>query len=364
MLNSLHLRNFRSHKDFSLECGGANVVISGANGIGKTNILEAISMFAVGKGFRQAVCSEQLHQSLGEVSDFWAVQAELHLENIYKITTGYNQNISSRRIIKVDDESLAKQSDILQYLSVIWFLPTQAHLFLSGASERRKYFDRIVYSYDATHAGLINNYEHYMRERGRLLKSPNYDGNWAGVLEAKIVDYSLKIAEIRLKVLQLLRLNMFQILEIFPKADLSLKGDVEDLLLAGVEPHYIIEQLIHKLQQNRIIDAKSGRCSVGAHRTKLEVFYVLKQRAAESCSTGEQKALLISILIAQINMLMQNKNPNKAVILLLDEMAAHLDPARRVALFELIHAAGIQLFATGTESETFSLLKNAVHIKL
>jgi DNA replication and repair protein RecF len=364
MLSSLHLRNFRSHSDFSLDCDSKNVVISGENGVGKTNILEAISMLSAGKGFRGASTLEQLRHEAGQIADFWFIQADLELEKSHKLVTGFDPKNSSKRIIKIDGEVSARQAELLQYLHVIWFLPTQSHLFLSPSSERRKYFDRIVYGFDANHANLINAYEHYVRERSKLFKIPNYDSGWADALEAKIADYSLQIAKKRAHALNKITSAMNQIPNIFPKAQLKLNGDVEDLLSNNLSDEFIKEAIIAKLQQNRFHDARSGRCSVGAHKTKLEVNYIDKQMPAELCSTGEQKALLISILIAQINCLIEYKTNHQAIILLLDEAAAHLDRWRRAALFELIDKAGVQLFATATEAEIFAELPNILHVKL
>ncbi len=346
-----------------------NVVITGANGAGKTNILEAISMLTVGKGMRGTALHEHLRireNSFGgsaAEANFWAVRANLQTANgECQLTAVYDAINAPKRVLKLEDDALPRQADILQYLSILWFLPTQSHLFQSGMSDKRKYFDRIVFSFDSSHATRINAYEHYMRERGRLLKIGNYDAQWVTAIEAKIAQYALEIVGVRLHILQLLNQSIQMLDDIFPKAILRFEGEVEQMMQSHEQPEIMLQQ---SLKAARNIDARSGRCSLGAHKSQFHAIFSSNNRPAELCSTGEQKALLLSILMAQIKALQFNRPlSNTPIILLLDEMVAHLDINRRNALFSLIKSSNIQVFATGTDDAIFINLENTIHVRL
>jgi DNA replication and repair protein RecF len=364
-LTKLHLQNFRSHANLSIDCDAQAIIITGNNGAGKTNILEAISMLAVGKGIRGANVQEQLRIEGG---DFWRIVANLRLnQGECQITSFYDRLNAAKRVIKIEENILPRQADILQYLSILWLLPTQAHLFHGAMSDRRKYFDRIVYSFDASHSTRINSYEHYVRERGRLLKSGYYDAAWVSSVEAKIAQYAIEVVRIRLRIAEILNETIQSLDDIFPKAELRFNGEVE-AILCHENPIIALQEL---LCQRRNDDMRMGRCSVGAHKSQLQVLWLNNGRDAELCSTGEQKALLLSILMAQIKSLqMQRTATSPPIILLLDEMVAHLDYERRSALFALIQASEIQLFATGTDEAAFddlskfNDLSNAKHVRL
>lgn len=358
-LHKLDLQNFRSHKKLSLDLNAPSIIITGINGSGKTNILEAISLFSVGKGIRGANIQQQLCFDSG---NFWSVKADLNLmQGQCQIGTIYDSLNSSKRIIKIDDNILPRQAEILQYLTILWFLPAQAHLFQNSMSDKRKYFDRIVYSFDIGHAKRINAYEHYVRERNKLLKNNYYDNSWINAIEAKIASYAIEIVQIRLKITELLNQTSKSLNDIFPKSILNFEGEVENLI-GNQESLNIVQNL---LEQNRNLDARTGRCSIGAHKSQFNVLWQKNNMPAELCSTGEQKALLLSILISQITALQYQKTKNSPpIILLLDEMVAHLDEKRRIALFELMEKSAIQLVATGTDKSAFKNLKDAKYIDL
>lgn len=358
-VTSITLGHFRNHTALTLDTDASAIVITGRNGAGKTNILEALSLFSVGRGFRHASVQEQL-QDAQPPAHFWRVQATLQQSDGAQdiLLTAYDITAGARRIIKINEISIKKQAELLDYLTVLWFLPTQSHLFLAGMSERRKYLDRIVYSLDAQHATRVHAYEHYVRERKKIIEQPSYDAGWLEVIEEKIAQYAIEIAVIRAKVATQLTAACAHIHPLFPHFSLQLVGELEDLLHQGADAM----QVRQVLRSRRVQDARAGRASFGAHKSQFHVYFAGNiSRPAESCSTGEQKALLLAMLVAQITLLQSQSRP---ILLLLDEMVAHLDAQRRDALFALVQGSPIQLFATGTDVADFNTLRDALHIVL
>ncbi len=232
------------------------------------------------------------------------------------------------------------------------------HMFLEGNSIRRRFFDRLVYSFDAEHSSHIYSYEHHMRERNKLLSEHNPDAAWLKIIEDKMASYSVAIAASRLSVLEHLSNAMASCSSVFPRADVALLGDVENMLNAGDLAIDVEHKVADILQQSRADDAKRGRAGYGVHKTEMKVLYVDKGLEAEHCSTGEQKSLLISILLAHARA--KSNWHGVAPALLLDEVVAHLDINRRKELFSKIEATASQIWMTGTDAADFSALEGDV----
>lgn len=353
----IKLTNFRSYESLSLTCALTPVVITGANGSGKTNILEALSFLSPGRGFRQAKLTDVLRRSDAGVASQWAVHCALNTQyGPLDVGTGLTviPGESEKRQVRIQKEDVKSQLVLGDHISVQWLTPQMDRIFVDGATARRKFLDRLVYSLDPTHASRVLRYEHVMRERLKILKSGGlHQTSWLSSLEAKMAESGVSIAAARLQTLLSLMQAKAQALGIFPKAILSLDGMVEKDLATksalDAEDH-----LLHALKQTRQEDAESGRTNVGPHRSELVVFYEDKKQLAEQCSTGEQKALLISIIMAAARL--QTFKGDQVPLLLLDEVVAHLDENRRACLFDEIISLGIQAWMTGTDASDFLAL--------
>jgi DNA replication and repair protein RecF len=342
-VNELSLTHFRNHASLSLAPEGKNVVITGVNGAGKTNVLEALSLFAPGRGLRTAKLSQLRHHASPSLS--WA--ASLSLCDGTQLGTGQTPQNQEKRQIRCNGEALPAQSDLTAYLSVLWQTPQMDGLFTQGNTEQRRFFDRLVYSFDTDHAARLARYEYFMKERNRLLALPSSDTIWLDTLEQKMAEASIAIAVARLEVLHHLQVAMMELHAAFPRAIIHLHGTVENWLEQGVSALQAEEMLATALRTHRTQDAATGRTSQGAHRMELRVHHQEKKLPAEICSTGEQKALMLSLLLAQCYA-MQLKL-HRLPVLLLDEVVAHLDATRRLALFQAIRQLGTQAWLTGTD---------------
>jgi DNA replication and repair protein RecF len=332
------------------------MVLTGHNGAGKTNILEAISLFSPGRGLRGAKLSQLQNQQFvtpqGDVppSCLWAVSAQLGEDT--QLGTGRNPNGGEKRVLRCNGDPVASQADLTHSICVLWQTPQMDGLFTEGASEQRRFFDRLVYGFDAEHASRVARYEYFMRERNRLLtQSRQADAIWLTTLEQKMAEASVAIAAIRLETLHHLNHAMTQIHPDFPRAILALGGDAEQALQAGEAALEIEGRLAWLLAKNRSTDAAAGRSAYGAHKMELRVTHAQKQMPASLCSTGEQKVLLLALLLAQAAavQLRQKRLP----ILLLDEVIAHLDIVRRKALCEALYHLKLQAWLTGTDAAMF-----------
>lgn len=361
-VSTLVLTHFRNHPSLTLSPQGQSVVITGANGTGKTNILEALSLFSPGKGLRGAKLAQlrHCHPRAGGDPDLdsclrgndennrgWAVS--LHLGNT-QLGTGQHPNGGEKRLLRCNGENLAAQSDLTHYLTLLWQTPQMDGLFTQGASEQRRFFDRLVYSFDAEHAARVARYEYYMRERNKLLALGG-DAVWLSTIERKMAEASVAIAAARLDTLHHLQAAMAQLHPAFPQAQLQLEGFAENALAAGDAALEVEEKLATQLAAFRREDALTGRSSLGAHRMELHATHNEKQMPAALCSTGEQKALMLSLLLAQSYALHQRQG--RLPILLLDEVVAHLDLRRRTALFAALTELKVQSWMTGTDESLF-----------
>lgn len=357
-ITRLVLTGFRSYPSLKLECDTRPVVLTGQNGAGKTNILEALSFLSPGRGLRGVKLSEALYDpNLGveNRSLSWSVAASL--ETPYGMTdigTGLDLRAgeAEKRLLRINREDMRSQAVLSEHLNVQWLTPQMDRVFSDGVTARRRFLDRLVYGLDPHHAGRVMRYDHVMRERLRLLKQGGISQRaWLETLEAKMAESGVAIAAARLQTIDTLTQAKEWALGLFPKAALSIEGECETDLLerSALEAE---ERLQKRLAQSRGKDAESGRTSQGPHRSVLRVLYVEKNRPAEQCSTGEQKALLISIVMAASRL--QALRGDQVPLLLLDEVVAHLDGERRRALFDEILNLKIQAWMTGTDSALFS----------
>jgi DNA replication and repair protein RecF len=363
-LLSLTLTDFRSYERATLRPDGASVYLFGANGAGKTNLLEAISLLSPGKGLRGSSLTEVGRRLPGEAAGrAWAVAAETEAgeDEPVRLGTGVELAGAARRIVRIDGETVPP-GRLADHVRPIWLTPAQDRLFLEAASERRRFFDRLVFAGEPAHAGHANAYDKAQRERMRLLTDAAESGQpadavWLTALEARLGAAGALMAAARARTLQALQTEIDSRGDRpFPRARLALTGEWEKLALEGVETAEIEARLAAALAAARPRDGAAGRALTGPHRGDLAIHHVDKDRPAAECSTGEQKALILNLVLAQAARLSRAKDaPNP--ILLLDEVAAHLDLKRRAALADEITALGLQAFLTGTDQSLFDHLK-------
>ena len=339
----LSLTNFRSYATGALATAGAAVVLTGPNGAGKTNILDAISLLSPGRGLRGAKLAEHIRKGPMQPSEaLWAVAATVRRgDTEYEIGTGLTEQSSSRhvRLNGVEAKGSAELGEVVQ---MVWLTPAMDRLFIESASGRRRFLDRLVLGFDPGHARAATRYETAMRERARLLKYGPRDPAWLDGLENEMAEAGLALAAARAATVARLNVALAARSGAFPAAALSLTS--EDFADA--------EALRHALARSRIRDAESGRTNAGPHLADLATRHTQKRTDARDCSTGEQKALLISIMLGFARELARARD-GMAPLLLLDEIAAHLDIIRRAALFEEIADLSAQAWMTGTDLSLF-----------
>lgn len=357
-IKSLHLQCFRNYTGAELtELPAGPVILCGANGAGKTNVLEALSFFSPGKGLRGAKVSEIQNRDMAETP--WSVSALV--ESAYgpvRIGTGRDV-VEERRVIRINGENAkGGQGAMTEYLSVIWLTPQMDRLFQDASAARRKFLDRMVFAFDPGHSGRVTRYENALRQRSKLLQEGQADPGWLAALEATMAETGVAIAAARhdfaRRLQQAVERTPADIQAHFPKAKLAVRGTVEELIRRI--PALEVEDMLHyQLQESRAQDAHSGGAATGPHKSDLDVVYEAKSMPAEQCSTGEQKALLIGLVLAHARMIIAEKG--SAPILLLDEVAAHLDERRRDVLYSILLDLGAQAWMTGTDLSLFSAIK-------
>ena len=362
-MRRLTLTDFRCYAALRLDVPDGPVVLAGPNGAGKTNILEALSFLIPGRGLRRARLSEAARRDPGADASAptraWAVAATVAgPDGETDLGTGLGaaqDGDGEKRLVHVDGEVQRAQAVLSEHISMQWLTPQMDRLFLDGASARRRFLDRLVFGRDAAHAGRVGGYEQAMRERLRLLTARGpVDDAWVSALEATMAERGVAIAAARLDMAGRLAGQLEAAGDgPFPAADLAVEGEVEAWLAAGSALD-AEDRLKAALKSARGRDGDSGRTAHGPHRSDLYVEYKSRGRPAADCSTGEQKALLISLVLAQARL--QAAERGRAPILLLDEVAAHLDADRRAALFAEIEALGLQAWMTGTDLDLFGPL--------
>jgi DNA replication and repair protein RecF len=362
-LTELRLSNFRSYASADIAVGGRPVVLAGANGAGKTNLLEAISLLAPGRGLRGATLSEHTRKGPSCADISWAIAATVRRNGeCYEVGTRLTAGASgaSRQVLL--NGTLAQSSaDLGELIQMVWLTPAMDRLFLEGASGRRRFLDRLTLSFAPSHAKASLRYEQAMRERARLLKYGPRDPAWLSALEEQMAENGIAIGLARSAIIERLNRALAERRDAgaFPSAQLSVAGEAEALVAEQGES--AAEAFRERLKHMRVRDAESGRTGFGPHVGDLLVRHTAKRADGRECSTGEQKALLISIVLAHAR---EHSHIGEGLppILLLDEIVAHLDAIRRAALFEEILALGAQAWMTGTELSMFAPLSGRADI--
>ncbi len=342
-VNTLKLSHFRSHKLCHVACDGRPIAIHGSNGAGKTNILEAVSMLSPGRGLRRARMGElsRRPEALG-----WKVSAELSSFGRMHGVQTWAEPGQSRQVL-IDDKTAA-QAALGRIARMLWLVPSMDRLWIEGADGRRRFLDRMTLSFEPGHAEVSLTFEKAMRERNRLLKDQVRDAQWYRALEAQMAEAGAQISSNRRQALSALREAQIETKSGFPTGALEIENLEQEAMPETPE------ELQEAWATSRPRDLLAGRTLIGPHRIDLAATYAAKGMAARDCSTGEQKALLISLILANARALKEQLGASP--ILLLDEVAAHLDADRRAALYDEICALGAQAWMTGTGAELFDAL--------
>jgi DNA replication and repair protein RecF len=349
----LSLHNFRNYHSASLETEAATIVLVGPNGAGKTNLIEAISFLAPGRGLRRATLNEV---AFNEGDGAWAVAAEIDgALGLVTLGTGIERPAedggAGQRHCRIDREPVGSAAAFADHLQVVWLVPAMDALFTGAPSERRRFLDRLALAVDAEHAGRVNALERSLRSRNRLLEDARMDSHWLDAVEHETAELAVAVASLRVETVRRLesvlaaRRN-----SAFPAAEIAIDGWIEELV--PNQPASEIEERYRSvLRDSRNRDAAAGRTLDGPHLSDLKVVYAGKNIAAAEASTGEQKALLIGLVLAHARLL--HEMSGAAPILLLDEVLAHLDPTRRDALHAELAELGAQAWMTGADPAVF-----------
>ena len=355
-LTRLSAENFRNYESVALQLDGRHVCLYGANGSGKTNLIEAVSMLSPGRGLRGADLVDIIRRSPdGAGGRAWALSANLcdsGVDRKLSLTLELDEAGRSKRIAKLDGAATT-QSELGDLMRVIWLTPSMDRVFAGPAGDRRRFFDRQVLAHFPSHGTAGAAYEKAMRQRNALMEQGRPDTAWLDALEQNMAEAGAVMAVHRADALKHMQTAIEGRPEgAFPKAVLDLDGAFEKHAAKGADIAEIERELAAALCRSRVRDQVAGRALEGVHRTDLRVVHAPKGLPAEQCSTGEQKALLIGLILANARALfMRDLAPNP--LLLLDEAAAHLDAVRRAALFDELSALGGQAWLTGTDRALF-----------
>ncbi len=363
-ITALTLENFRNYASLSLHVSPHPVVLTGYNGAGKTNILEAISLLSPGRGMRSAKLRD-MDSAMGHGAP-WFVAAEVTTKgNPIKIGMGRDAEAASeKRILKIDGEKITRHGMLAEYACVQWLTPAMDQVFMEGGSARRKLLDRITYGFEPEHANRVTQYEAAMRERNRLLtERGRADPYWLSVLEQQMAEHAVAITLARLDIIHRLSDHLAEPIAGFPRAQVALHGALETWLGEGISALDAEAKLAARLAELRGIDGAAGRATEGSHRSHFHVIHNEKGLTVERCSTGEQKAVLLSLILAaaRARIAWCGVGP----ILLLDEVVAHLDVDKRGQLFDLVRGSRIQAWMTGTDAADFQGLgADCTHLEI
>jgi DNA replication and repair protein RecF len=354
-IQRLTLTHFRNYRAASLETRGDVVVLVGPNGAGKTNAIEAISYLAPGRGLRRATL-EDVADNQGDGS--WAVSAEVEgALGLATLGTGIDapssEGPATSRRCRIDREPVTSATAFGDHLRMVWLTPSMDGLFLGAASERRRFFDRLVLAIDSEHSSRVSALDRSLRSRNRLLEVRNYDDHWCDAIERETAELAVAVAATRgqtvTRLAAMLRARGQS--SAFPSAQIMLDGWMENALVS--EPATTVEDRYREiLRASRARDAAAARTLDGPHLTDLQVIYAPKNMPARDASTGEQKALLIGLVLAHANLVTEMTGITP--LLLLDEVVAHLDPDRRAALFNELTKLGAQVWMTGADPLAFT----------
>lgn len=356
---SLRLTDFRNYNSLDVEFDGRPVVLFGANGSGKTNLLEALSFLSPGRGMRRAKVTDIARRYDEEQAPAWGINARLQegdeLEPL-RVSIGQVPEFPRRRLLRLNGVN-ATGTQLAQRLSLMWLTPAQDRLFTGPAGERRKFLDRFALSHVPGHGVTSIRYEKARSERNRLLSDGINDAGWYEAIETDLANQGAHICQARAITLTHLEDEIKQRDSVFPKASLAIEGVYENKILSGESVDDIEFSLKEDLRENRSMAQRAGRTLIGPHRSDFLITHIEKSMPAADCSTGEQKALLIGLILAQARAQSDHKP-----FLLLDEVAAHLDVARRAALIEELLSLGTQSFMTGTDLSLFEAFAGRAQI--
>ncbi len=355
-LSRLRLSDFRSWQVLDASFDASLICIAGENGAGKTNLLEAISLLAPGRGLRGARMAEFGRQQAGAGLP-WAVAGRFETRlGAMDIGTGTDpEGHSERRVYRLDGQAVRSQAMLAERVAAVWITPQMDRLFQEGASGRRRFLDRLVWALEPGHAREVAAHDSAMAERNRLLGEGRADPSWLAGLEDAMARHAVAVAAARRALM--LRLNAELVAGratgTFPAARLEIACPI--LAALAETPAVAVEDALRQgLAADRRRDAAAGGAARGAHKADLSLIHMPKSISAEFCSTGEQKALLVSVVLAHATLIAEARG--FAPLLLLDEVAAHLDPVRREALFAALAGLPAQVFMTGTDLEVFAPL--------
>jgi DNA replication and repair protein RecF len=355
-IRRLSVSNFRSYHAAQIEVAAGPVVLVGPNGSGKTNLIEAISFLAPGRGLRRAVLGDV---AFSEGDGSWAVAADVEgALGLATLGTGIeppaSEDAAVTRKCRIDREPVASTTAFADHLRVVWLVPAMDGLFNGPASERRRFLDRLALALDAEHMTRVNALERALRSRNRLLEDARPDPHWLDAVEHETAELAVAVTALRVETVSRLQAALAarqHPASAFPAAALALDGWME--WLVPLEPAVEVEDRYRAmLKANRARDAAAGRTLEGPHLTDLLVTHADKHIAAAEASTGEQKALLIGLILAHAGLLAEMSG--FAPVLLLDEVIAHLDPARRAALYAELDTLGAQAWITGADAAAFA----------
>jgi len=353
LVRRLTLHNFRNYRTASLEADAGTIALVGPNGAGKTNLIEAISFLMPGRGLRRATLNEI---AFNEGDGSWAVAAEIEgAFGLATLGTGIEpppeDGATTVRQCRIDREPVSSAAAFADHLRVIWLTPAMDSLFTGAPSERRRFLDRLALAVDAEHSGRVNALERSLRSRNRLLEDTRADAHWLDAVEHETAELAVAVASLRVETVRRLAAVLARRNDSpFPPAEIAIDGWLEDII--PVHPAGDVEQRYRAvLRDNRGRDAAAGRTLDGPHLSDLKVRYAAKDIPAAEASTGEQKALLIGLVLAHARLL--SEMTGAAPILLLDEVLAHLDPTRRLALHGELAELGAQTWMTGADPALF-----------
>jgi DNA replication and repair protein RecF len=354
-IRRLTLQNFRNYADLRLDIDASAIVLTGANGAGKTNLLEAISMLVPGRGLRGAALDELIRHGCGD----WAVAGEiLSIGGRIALGTAFGnmpaagKAANGTRQVVIDGAVQKSPGPLARHMRLLWVTPPMDRLFSGPRGDRRRFFDRLAVAVDADHAARLARFDKLIRERNRLLASENSDLGWLASLEHRMAEEAIALAAGRLFALDSLEgFAARPAGSAFPWVNLALEGEIEGDLkrLPAVQVEDRYRRMLH---DSRKRDRAAGRTLSGPHRSDLKVIHGPKGIEAGICSTGEQKAMLIGIVLA-LARAMKNTLGGMLPILLLDEVVAHLDAERRIGLFHELRDIGAQYWLTGTDKALF-----------
>jgi DNA replication and repair protein RecF len=352
IVSRLTLTEFRCYAHERIAAGPGAVVLTGPNGAGKTNLLEALSLLSPGRGLRSARSAD--FQRVGAGSEaVWGVAAEIAGPDGSMLVGTGREPGSERRVVQIDGKPAKSQTALAETLSIVWLTPHMDRLFVEGAKARRRFLDRLIFGLDPAHAGRVTRHDTALRQRSKLLAERPGEGAWLDAVETELAATGVALAAARLDMVARLSRALGAATGPFPRPAVSADGQVETRLMR--EPALAVEDwLKDSLRANRATDAATGETRVGAHRSDLAITYAEKDMPAALASTGEQKAILVAIVLAAARLAAAERG--RTPILLLDEVAAHLDESRRAALYSEIAGLGAQAWMTGTDRSLFDAL--------